>query len=191
MRLIVILAGLLCAPALAETVAWEHDGRGEDGQPVTLTQFRLYCYPVGTARPATPSATAPGTARTLSYAMPSGDLTCVMTAVANAKESLPSNEVRVRAVSPTAPADMRCAADIPVPTHIVAPNGTYTTRPLYDRPGGLKIGSVEIRVSDGTLEGKPRQCEGGTPLLTTTAGEWRYTTNNAGLRGAALCKRQQ
>lgn len=185
-RLVVVLFAILNLPALAETVAWEHDGRGEDGQPVTLTQFRLYCYPVGTARPATPSATAAGTARTLSYAMPSGDLTCVMIAVANAKESLPSNEVRVRAVSPTVPADMRCAADIAMPTYIVAPNGTYTTRPLYDRPGGIKIGSVEIRRPDGAA----RPCENGAALLVTTSGEWRYVTNNAGLRGAALCKRQ-
>lgn len=183
--LLIALALTLVAPASAETVNWEHDGRGEDGQPITLTEFRLYCYPVGTARPATPSATAVGTARTLSYAMPSGDLACVMTAVANAKESLPSSEVRVRAISPTVPANMRCAADIPTPTYTVAPNGTKTTRPLYDRPGGARIGIVEIRMPDTT----PRQCEGGTALLVTTAGEWRYTTNNAGLRGVALCKR--
>lgn len=179
---ILLLLVLAASPVAAETFSWTHDGKAEDGQSVTLTEFRIYCYPTNTTRTVAPSATTSGSARTLTYAVPSGDMTCVMTAFGNGSESAPSNEVRVRAVSPTVPANMRCD----ISTYAVAPNGSYTTRPLYNQPNGTRIGNVEIKMPDGT----PRVCEGGVALLVTTSGEWRYTTNNAGLRGAALCRRQ-
>lgn len=115
---------------------------------------------------------------------------CAVTALNAAGQesdrSQPTPEVRCIDGRCSLPPSCTCLTVTPT-LYVVAPNGTYTTRPLYDRPGGTRIGSVEIKRPDGTA----RPCEGGAALLVTTSGEWRYTTNNAGLRGAALCKRQQ
>lgn len=113
---------------------------------------------------------------------------CAVSALnaAGAESDRSASTPEVRCVNGVCSVPPACACLTVTPvTYIVAPNGTYTTRPLYDRPGGTRLGNVEIKMPDGS----PRACEGGDALLVTTAGEWRYATNNAGLRGAVLCKR--
>lgn len=157
------------------SLAWDHPMRD-------VAAYNVYCGTDAAVR-----VTAPP------YAFEVTDtktFQCAVTALNAAGQesdrSNPTPEVRCTNGVCSVPPACACLTVAPSVSYIVAPNGTYTTRPLYERPGGSRIGSVEIRRPDGT----PRPCEGGAPLLITTAGEWRYTTNNAGLRGAALCKRQ-
>lgn len=94
------------------------------------------------------------------------------------RESAYSNEA-VRtwiAANPEAPTMAACVPQI-VKMKVATRTG-YTDRPLYaDAARNKIIGRVEI--------GQP--CEDAT-LQTTSSGEWRWTTNLAGLRGVSLCK---
>lgn len=175
-RIAAVIALMLSASAHADrlSLTWEHPWRD-------AVAYNVYCGTDPAVRvTAPPHAFEVTGTRTFQCAV-----TALNAAGAESDRSTPTPEVRcVNGACSIPPA---CACLTVTPTaYIVAPNGTYTTRPLYDRPGGTRLGSVEIRRPDGT----PRPCEAGAPLLTTTSGEWRYTTNNAGLRGAALCKRQ-
>lgn len=175
-RIALIALGIIAAaPAGADTLrlAWDH--------PMPdVVAYRVFCGADPAVRVTAPPYTFEKTG-TWSGA-------CAVTAIsADGRESDKSQSTGVVdcvAGKCTVPPNAACIVTVPV-TYIVAPNGTYTTRPLYDRPGGARIGAVEIKTPAGT----PRACDGGDALLVTTSGEWRYTTNNAGRRGAALCKK--
>lgn len=175
----IIVAVLACLPILAHadrlSLAWDHPMAG-------VVAYNVYCGTDPVRR-----VTAPP------YVMEkTGDWSgaCAVTALAadgrESDRSISTGVVRCIAGVCSVPPNSACVVVAPSATYTVAPNGTYTTRPLYDRPGGTRLGSVEIKRPDGTA----RPCESGAALLVTTSGEWRYTTNNAGLRGAALCRRQ-
>lgn len=175
-RIVLIALGIIAAaPLAADTLrlAWDHPMRD-------VVAYHVYCGADPAAR-----VTAPP------YVMDKTNWSgsCAVTALnavgQESERSVSTGVVRCVDGVCSVPPNSLCVVAAPSISYIVAPNGTYTTRPLYDRPGGARIGSVEIKMPDGT----PRACEGGAALLVTTSGEWRYTTNNAGLRGAALCRR--
>lgn len=174
-RIAAVIALIASASAHADrlSLTWDHPMRD-------VVAYNVYCGADAAVRVTAPPYTFDVTG--------TKTFECAATALAadgrESAKSTPTPEVRcVNGVCSIPPA---CACLTVTPTtYIVAPNSTYATRPLYDRPGGARIGAVEIKRADGTA----RPCEGGDALLVTTAGEWRYVTNNAGLRGAALCKR--
>lgn len=112
----------------------------------------------------------------------------VVSAYGNGTEGSKSAEAKTSWIitNPPTPNVQMCNSVTPPPVKfIVSPNGTYTTRPLYDATF-VKIGLVEILNTDGT----PRQCEP-TPITKPGVSTlYYYVTNNAGLRGLAICKPQ-
>lgn len=175
-QITVAIALLIVSAAHADrlSLSWDHPMRD-------VVAYNVYCG----ADPAVRVTAPPYTLEKTGAWTGRCSVTALNATGAESDRSDPTPEVRCTNGVCSVPPACACLTVTPV-TYIVAPNGTYTTRPLYDRPGGTRLGSVEIRMPDSS----PRACEGGAALLVTKSGEWRYTTNNAGVRGAALCKRQ-
>lgn len=176
MKMLAALLLLFVGPAQADklSLSWDHPMRD-------VVAYRVYCGTDPAVRAAAPPHVIDVT--------DTRAFRCAVTALdASGRESdrsVPTPEVRCVNGACAVPPACACLT-VTQPTYVVAPSGTRATRPLYDRPGGARIGNVEIKMPDGAA----RACEGGIPLLTTTAGEWRYVTNDAGLRGVALCRRR-
>lgn len=113
--------------------------------------------------------------------MQDGDYRIAVVAVNQNGESEFSN------VLPITCANTVCRVPVPVPPVVsvkkiyrVAAITGQTTRPLYtDGLRATKLGSITF----------DRDCENyGPPISTTTAGEWRWATNNSMQRGVTLCR---
>lgn len=169
---LMVTSGYLAADSLS--LNWDHPVRDS-------VAYRVYCGTDPAVRVTAPPYSFEKTGTWTGRC----SVTALSATGAESDHSPPTPEARCINGSCSVPPACACITVTPI-TYVVAPNGTKTTRPLYDRPGGTQIGNVEIKMPDTT----PRQCEGGAALLVTTAGEWRYVTNDAGLRGAALCKKR-
>lgn len=178
-----LLLALALLPLLAVAgdfqITWDPPAPGAYGHP---TSYAVYCSS-SDYRAAPPTVTPPDQLWHRVLGAADGRYTCAAKSRYGVTESDFSNIVAVDCAGGVCGANVYRAPprlDVAPIAYVVAPNASYPTRPLYDRADGARIGVVEV--------GRP--CEGGPALKVTSSGEWRYTTNSAGLRGVALCRVQ-
>lgn len=162
---------LIAAPALAQDFVWT-PVQGATGYSGRCTLSRA---PTKQDAPFVTVITASAQTPRL----PTGNYQCAFVAINQNGESDFSNVLPMTCTESGCRVPVPQAPVVTAPLYKVAAIAGQTTRPLYtDVSRATKLGSITF----------DKECEGGPALQKTTAGEWRWATNNVGDRGVTLCK---